>query len=327
MKISKMAAACSGVLMWLALAQGVQAQGTAWPARAIRIVVPTTPSAPPDLITRIVAAQVQKTEGWTVVVENKPGAIQTVAGMDVMRAPADGYSVWSMGMVSTVAPSLIANIRLDVAKDFSHLTQATRSYNVLVVNPKLPIKTIPELIAAVKASPEKFNFSSGGFGTPAHMIGELFKLRYGLKSTHVPYVQFPQAIQDLMTGVNQYMFITTLPVIDLVATGKLRALAVTSAQRLPAMKDVPTMAEAGYPDLAIGDWHGFSVRAQTPPEVKEKLAAAFVKAIKTAAVGDALRKIGAEAIGSDSRDFSALVTRDLAYWAKVVKDAGIKTRP
>jgi tripartite-type tricarboxylate transporter receptor subunit TctC len=310
----------------VAFVVGAASQGFAqnFPTRPIRVVVPTTPSAPPDLITRIIAAEVQKAEGWTVVVENKPGAIQTVAGLDVMRSPADGYSIWSMGMVSTVAPALIANIRFDVEKDFTHLTQATRSYNVLVVNPALPINSIPDLIAAVKASPEKFNFSSGGFGTPAHLIGELFKLRYELRSTHVPYVQFPQAIHDLVSGVNQYMFITTLPVIELVNSGKLRALAVTAPKRLEAIPSVQTMAEAGYPELAIGDWHGFAVRSQTPPQISEMLAAAFAKAISSPATVQALAKIGAEAVGNDSATFTELVKRDVASWSKVVKDAGIK---
>ena len=295
-----------------------------WPNRPIRIVVPTSPSTPPDLITRIVAAQLQKQEGWTIVVENKAGAMQTVAGRDVVRAPADGYSIWSMGMVSTIAPSLMEDVSFDVDKDFRHIIQATRSYNVLVTNPAVAAATVSDLVTLLKGAPGKYNYSSGGFGTPAHMIGELFKLKYGVEAAHVPYVQFPQAIGDLVGGVNHYMFITTLPVIELVKSGKLRGLAVTSGQRLAALPDTPTVAEAGFPDLAIGDWHGFSVRAETPQRVVDTLAAGFDRAIRSSEVRKALERIGAEPVGGGSQAFSELVRRDARYWAGVVKDAKIK---
>ena len=145
-------------------------------------------------------------------------------------------------------------------------TKFSTSYNVLVVHPSVPVHSVAELVAYLKAQPDKYTFSSGGFGTPAHLAGELFKVQTGVKATHVPYQALPQAIGDLIGGTNQYMFVTTLPVIDLIATGKLRALAVTAPQRVPVLKDVPTVVEQGFPELVVQDWVGYLVKSGTPEE-------------------------------------------------------------
>src|SRR5262249_8462663 len=145
----------------------------------------------------------------------------------------------------------------DLSKDFAPVIKISTSYNVLVVHPSLPAHSVSELVELLKRKPDKLTFSSGGFGTPAHLIGEMFKLRTGVRATHVPYQQFPQAIGDLISGTNQYMFVTSLPVIDLIKTGKLRALAVTGPKRLAVLPAVPTIVEQGFPDLVVEDWVGF----------------------------------------------------------------------
>jgi len=301
-----------------------EAFGQPYPSRPIRIVVPTAPSTPPDIIGRIVANDLTENEGWTVVVENRPGAVMTIAGSDVLRQPADGYSIYAMSLPVSAASAFLPNMPFNLETDFKPVIKLSKSYNVLVVNPSVQAKSVSELVGLIKRQPDKMNFSSGGVGTPAHLIGEMFKLQTGGRAPHVPYQQFPQAIADLLNGTNQYMFITTLPVVELIASGKLRGLAVTGPQRLASMKDVPTIVEQGFPDLVVEDWVGFSVKSGTPDDVVMRLNAAINKSLARPKVREALAKLGAEAAGGTPAEYGALVKGQVARWGKVVKDSGIK---
>jgi tripartite-type tricarboxylate transporter receptor subunit TctC len=300
------------------------ALGQSFPSNVIRIIVPFSVSTPPDILARIVATQLSDSEGWKVIVENKPGAVMTLGAAEVLRQPADGYTLFSVTSPIAAVPALMPNAAFKLETDFAPLVQIGTGYNVLVVNPKVPVNSVSELVAYLKKDPDKYTFSSGGFGTPAHLIGELFKLETGVQTTHVPYVQFPQAIGDLLGGVNTYQFIAILPVLELINSGKLRALAVTGRMRSEVLKDVPTMVEAGYPKLVAEDWAGILVKSGTPPTVVARLNAAVNKALKTQKVRDSLAKLGTDVGGGTPGEFGALVRAETGHWAKVIKDAGIK---
>jgi tripartite-type tricarboxylate transporter receptor subunit TctC len=214
------------------------------------------------------------------------------------------------------------SFRLDA--DFAPVIKLASAYHILVVTPSLPAKSLPEFVALLKSQPDKMTFSSGGFGTPAHLAGEMFKLQTGVRATHVPYQGLSKAIADLMNGTNQYQFITPLPVMELIAAGKLRALAVTGPARLPALPDVPTVGEAGFPDLIIQDWFGILVKTGTPNDIVVRLNGVMNKALAQPKVREAIVKMAAEPAGGTPAEFGTFLTAQIAHWEKVVKEAGIK---
>jgi len=295
-----------------------------YPSNNIRIVVAGASGTPPDIITRIVANEVAQSEGWRLIVEDKPGAMQTLGAAEVLKQPADGYSVLGISLSSVAAPFLLPHVSFQLDRDFIPLVKVATAYHVLVVHPGVPANSLPELAALIRKNPDKLTFSSGGFGTPAHLAGELFKLQAGLRATHVPYQAFPQAIADLLNGTNQYQFITPLPVLDLIATGKLRPLAVTAPSRMPALPDVPTVGEQGFPDLIVQDYIGFLVKRGTPDEIVMRLNGAVNRALAKPNVREAFAKMAAEPAGGSSAEFAGFLTSQLAYWGKVIADAGMK---
>lgn len=301
------------------------AEARSYPSGMIRMIVPSPAGGPADIMGRMFASELSESEGWRVVVENKVGAIQTIGLADVLKQPADGLTLASIALPASAAPALMPNISFKLDTDFKPVIKLASAYHILVVNPSVPADSLTEFVALLKSQPDKLTFSSGGFGTPAHLAGELFKLQTGIRSTHVPYPQgLSKAIADLMSGVNQYQFITPLPVMQLVTTRKLRALAVTGPNRFTALPDVPTFGEAGFPNLIIQDWFGMLVKTGTPNDIVVRLNEAMNKALAKPRVRDAIEKMAAVPAGGSPAEFGTFLSSEIAHWGKVVKDSGIK---
>jgi len=293
-------------------------------ANSLRIVVAGVAGSPPDVISRIVATELSEGKNWRINVENRPGALSTLAIADVLKQPADGRTVMTMDVPVVAAPALAPDRNWHLETDFAPIIKLSKDYSVLVVNPSMPTRSLAELIALLKSQPGKFNFSSGPFGTPAHLIGEMFKLQTGVVATHVPYPGPQQRLSDLMAGITQFDFMTAANAVDLIAAGRLRAIAVTAPTRVGLLKDVPTVVEQGFPELVVEGWAGFAVKSGTPNDLIARLNVAVNTALATQRVRHAFANLGAEPVGGTAAEFGAFVSSQIGSWGKVVRESGIK---
>ncbi|RZL43138.1 MAG: tripartite tricarboxylate transporter substrate binding protein [Variovorax sp.] len=300
----------------------VRAQA-AYPAKPITIIVPFSAGGTTDILARVVGLHVGQTLGQPVIVDNRAGAGGNIGTQAVARAPADGYTLL-MGTVGTHAinQSLYKKLPFDPIKDFAPLSRVAMVPNLLVANPSQPYKTVKELIAYAKANPGKVNFASSGSGTSIHLSGELFKQMTQIDMQHVPYKGSAPAVADLIGGQTAIMFDNMPSVMPHVKAGKLRAMAVTTARRSPALPDVPTIAESGVPGYDTSSWFGLLAPTGTPPEVVAKLNAAILKALADPDVKTKLAEQGAEPHPEKPEQFAAFIGSETAKWGKVVKESG-----
>jgi tripartite-type tricarboxylate transporter receptor subunit TctC len=290
------------------------------------MVVGFPPGGGTDVVARIITPKLSELLGQPVVIENRPGATGTMAAGQVAKSPPDGYTIM-MGHVSVnaIAPALFKNLSYDVIKDFQPIAIAAAVPHFVVVHPSVPAKSLREMIDYVKARPGKLTYPSAGNGSMPHLAGEVFKAQAGVDLLHVPYKGTGQSMADLLGGQHVVAFDTMPASAPHVRSGKLRPLAVSSAQRLPAFPDVPTAREAGMPDYVITTWYGVFAPAGTPKAIVNRLHADIVKAMQSPEVKAKLDGIGAD--GSVSRspeEYAALVKSDTERYAKVIKDIGLK---
>jgi tripartite-type tricarboxylate transporter receptor subunit TctC len=295
-----------------------------YPSKPVRIVAGAAPGGLIDLFARTFAQNLQARTGQPVVVENNSIATGTIGAESVANAAPDGYTLL-MGTVGTHAinPSLYAKMPYDHVKDFVPVILVAGVPNVLEVNPELPIKSVPELIAYAKANPGKLNFASSGNGTSIHLSGELFKAMTGVQMTHVPYKGSAPALTDLVGGQVQLMFDNLPSSLAFIKAGKLRALAVTSATRAAALPDVPTVADY-LPGFEASSWFGLLAPAGTPRDIVAKINGEVAKWIASTDAKDKLAAQGANAAGGTPEDFAKHIQTETAKWAKVVKESGAK---
>ncbi len=296
-----------------------------YPSRPIRIVVPFPAGGTTDLIARAAGQKLTESLGQPVVVDNRPGAGGNIGAELVAKSAPDGYTLL-MGTVGTHAinASLYPKMPYDHVRDFAPIILVAGVPNVLVVNPSLPVNSVQELIAYGKANPGKLNFASSGNGTSIHLSGELFKTMTGVQMAHIPYKGSAPALQDLAGGQVQLMFDNLPSALPLIKAGRLKALAVTSKTRAPALPDVPTVAESGLPGFEASSWFGLLAPAGTPQPVITKVNAEIAKWLATPEAKEKLTAQGANVVGGTPEDFARHIAAETAKWQKVVKESGAK---
>ncbi len=296
-----------------------------YPDKSIRVIVGFAPSGGTDIAARILGRKLGEQLGQTIVIDNRPGAGGTIGNGLAATAPADGYTLlMTANGPHVIAPSLYKSLPYNVFKDYAAISLVCANPYVLVVQPAVPAISVKELIGWLKANPSRGSFSSAGNGTPAHLAGELFKSMAGVNMTHVPYKGAAPALAALMGGEVNVLFSEMIAVTPQLKSGKLRALAVTTAQRSAFVPDLPTVAEAGLAGYDVYVWYGLLAPAGTPKPVIARLNAEVVAALGNADIKEQYTRSGSTAASSTPAAFDAVIKRDYAMWARVIKDAGIK---
>ena len=316
--LSKIAIALVAALMPLIAA----AQG--YPTRVIRYVVPFPPAGATDILARWVAEKISPVLGQPVVVENRPGAAGGVGTELVAKSPPDGYTILMATAAQSISETLYVKQPFSFARDLAAVALIARVPNVMEVHPSVPARTVKEFIALAKSRPGQLNFASSGSGTTLHMSGELFKLMTGTDIVHVPYKGSGPAITDLMAGHVSVMWDNLPASMPYIKAGRLRAIAITSAQRYPAFPDLPTVAESGVPGYEASAWFGVVVPAATPREVIVRLNNEINRAVNLPDMKERFAQQGAIPAPGSPEDFAAWIRAEIAKWRKVIKASGAR---
>jgi tripartite-type tricarboxylate transporter receptor subunit TctC len=323
--LTRRASLALGLSLLPALASGVAAFAQTFPERPVTLVVPFAAGGSTDLVARVIAERMSADLGQQVIVQNMAGAGGNLGADNVARSDPDGYTVL-MGTVATHAlnPLILKTKPYDPEKDFAPISLLVVVPNVLIVNPELPVNTVEELVALLKASPDKFSYASSGNGTPLHLSGELFKKMAGVSMQHIPYKGAGPALNDVIGNQVPIMFDNLPSSSGHIKAGTLRALGVTTAERAPSFPDVPTIAESGVAGYETYTWNALFAPANTPPEVVARLNEAARKALADPAVVERMKEFSATIVGSSPEELAAHVTAELAKWTPVVRDANIQ---
>jgi len=302
----------------------LHAQTAAWPSKPIRLVVGYAAGGATDVIARIVGAKLSEQLGQSVVIENRAGANSNIGAEAVARSPADGYTLYVFTIANTINASLYDKLSYDPLKDFEPIGLIAKIPNILVVNEKLPVKSVADYVQFAKQSPNGVTFASSGSGSSIHLSGEMFKMTAQLNMLHVPYRGSAPAINDLLGGRVQSMFDNTPSALPHVRGGKLRAIAITSAQRSDLLPDVPTLAESGFPGFDVQSWFGLSAPAGTPRAVVDRLNAELGKVLSSPDVRERLVNLAATPSHGTPEQFRSFAAAEVKRWQDVVKLSGAR---
>ena len=307
-----------------ALAACVEAQAQSYPLRPVRLVVPAAAGGTVDLLSRSLSQKLGELLGQPMIVENRAGASTSIAEEYVVRSTPDGYTLLMSGITLATQPYMRADLPYDPQRDFAMISVIATTGNVIVVNPNVPAKTVKELIELARTSSRPLHYGTPAFGATGHLAAELFNLMAGIKLVQVPYKGAAPALQDLIAGQIEMTFDNIPAAIGHIRNGKIRAIAVTSANRDRQLPDVPTIAESGLPGYEIVAWFGMVAPAKTPADIIGRLHAEIVRTLKDLGVQERIGKLGFEGVGNTPAEFAAFVKSEDAKLGKVIRAAGMK---
>ena len=300
-----------------------QTSAPTWPAKPIRVIVPLTPGSATDVMARVVMDQVSAQVGQPIVIENRPGAGNTIGMGAVAKAEPDGYTILANSSTHTVTPATRANLGFEMT-DLAAIAPLGNMPVVLVVNPSKGYKTLGDFVAAAKARPGSVNYASAGAGNSSHLNGERFRRAAGFEAVHLPFKGAPEALTEVVAGRADFYFAPLINALPLLKDGQLQALAVSGSSRASALPDVPTTVEAGYPNSEYNFWAGVFAPSKVPAEIRAKLHDEIAKALRQPVVREKLAGLGADPMPLNSAQFEALVRGEIETNAQLVKAAGIK---
>jgi tripartite-type tricarboxylate transporter receptor subunit TctC len=303
--------------------RGSRSPDVRYPVRPVRVIVASTPASGPDIVARLVSQQISERWGESLVVDNRTGAGGNVGAEMAARAPADGYTVLMATASQPIAAALYPRLGYDLLRDFAPVSLVASTPYVVVVNAALPVTTVRELVALARAKPGQLHFGSGGSGTPTHLSGEMFRAMAGIDIVHVPYKGVTPALSDLVGGQVQLVFSVIPAALPFVRSGKLRAIAVSSAARSAIAPDLPTMAES-VPGFEVTGWYGLLFPAGTPAPIVARMQDAVAASSRSEDMRARLQALGAEPIGSTSAAFSQLLKAEVRRWAEAVRASGAR---
>jgi tripartite-type tricarboxylate transporter receptor subunit TctC len=295
-----------------------------FPTKPIRIVVPFAPGGPTDLMARALSKVLSQSLGQQVLVDNKPGGGGLIAFGEIAKSPADGYVIAFPSILAVTNPAMLPNYPYDVAKDFQAITVVGFIPHLLVVRADSPYKSLAELVAAAKDKPDTLSYASSGNGTSAHLAAAMLVERAGIKVAHVPYRGASPALQDLLAGQTQFMFLDTTSALPQIKGGKLRVLAIAPTKRLSSLPELLPVAEQGYPGYDIRAWYGLMVRSGTSPAIVQKLHEEVRKALANPEIRELFRGFGIESSGMPPSEFATMIREDLVMWKRTIERLGIK---
>lgn len=302
----------------------ISGQAQTFPSKPLRIIVPFAPGGPTDVMARTIAKTMSQSMGQPVIIENKAGGGGLIALGEVARAPADGHTLAFPSILSVTNPALMANYPYDMARDFEAVTVVGFIPHALAVRSDFPVKTLAELVALAKEKPGTLAYGSSGNGTSAHLAGAMFAQMAGINVTHVPYRGASLAMQDLLSGQVQFMFLDMSTGLAQIKAGKLRALAMAPARRVAVLPEVPSIAEQGYPSYNIRAWYGLLAKAGTPPDIIQKLYAEVKRALDSPEVREIFLAQGIVPGGMPPAEFATLIKEDLAHWKRTIESLNLK---